>query len=56
MEEYVNHDLKSNVHAERLPDTKAELLGQVHEFFRKLQSLPKRVMAYFQHPKVQFAS
>ena len=56
VEEYVNNDLKSNVHAERLPDTKAELLGQVHEFFRKLQSLPKRVMAYFQHPKVQFAS
>lgn len=56
VEEYVNHDLKSNVHAARLPDTKAELLGQVHAFFRELQRLPRRVMAYFQHPKVQFAS
>lgn len=56
VEEYVNNDLKSNVHAERLPDTKSELLGQVHAFLQKLQSLPKRVMAYFQHPKVQFAS
>lgn len=56
VEEYVNHDLKSNVHAERLPDTKPELLGQVQEFFRKLQNLPSRVMAYFQHPKVQFAA
>jgi transposase len=55
-EEYVNQDLKSNVHAERLPDTKSELLGQVQAFLLKLQSLPKRVMAYFQHPKVRFAA
>jgi transposase len=56
VEEYVNQDLKSNVHAERLPDTKSELLGQVHSFLQKLQSLPKRVRAYFQHPNVQFAA
>jgi transposase len=55
-EEYVNNDLKSNVHAERLPDTKAELIGQVHSFLQKLKSLPQRVMAFFQHPRVQFAA
>jgi transposase len=56
VEEYVNNDLKGNLHAERLPDTKSELLGQVQEFFRKLQSWPQRVVTYFQHPKVQFAA
>lgn len=56
VEEYVNQDLKSNVHAERLPDTKPELLGQVRSLLQQLQNLPKRVMAYFQHPKVQFAA
>jgi transposase len=54
--EYVNQDLKGNVHAERLPDTKPELVGQVRSFLAKLRGLPKRVMAYFQHPKVQFAA
>ena len=55
-EEYLNQDLKSNVHSERLPDTKPELLAQVQAFLRKLQNLPKHVMAYFQHPKVQYAA
>ena len=56
VEEYLNQDLKSNVHAERLPDTKGELLGQVQIFLEDLKALPARVMAYFQHPKVQFAA
>jgi len=55
-EEYLNNDLKGNVHAERLPDTKSELRAQVEAFLEKLRSLPERVMSYFQHPCVQYAA
>ena len=55
-EEYLNNDLKGNVHKERLPDTKSELRAQVEDFLSKLANLPEHVMAYFQHPCVQYAA
>jgi transposase len=55
-EENLNNDLKGNVHAERLPGTKAELRGQVETFLNNVLSSPNRVMAYFQHPYTQYAA
>jgi transposase len=55
-EEYLNNDLKGNVHKERLPDTKSELRAQVEAFLSNLANLPEHVMAYFQHPCVQYAA
>ena len=55
-EECLNNDLKGNVHREHLPDTKSELRAQVEAFLEYVQSLPKRVMSYFQHPLTQYAA
>jgi transposase len=55
-DEYFNNDLKGNVHAEGLPDSKAELRTCVEEFLDHLRWLPDHVMSYFQHPCAQYAA
>ena len=54
--EYLNNDLKGNVHAAGLPKSKKELKSNVESFYRKLVDLPQRVRSYFQHPCVQYAA
>jgi transposase len=53
-DEYLNRDLKKNVHGKRAPRTQAELKENVLSFMRKLQKLPERVMKYFNSPKVEY--
>src|SRR4051812_46853142 len=55
-DEYLNNDLKGNVHAAGLPNSKAELGERIQAFLHKLARLPGRVMGYFQHPCVQYAA
>ena len=55
-DEYLNNDLKGDVHEERLPDSKEELRAQVQRWMRILFHLPARVASYFQHPCVQYAA
>ncbi len=55
-DEYLNNDLKGNVHAAGLPHTVAELGQRVRAFLDKLLHLPEHVMSYFQHPCVQYAA
>jgi transposase len=55
-DEYLNNDLKANVHAAGLPNDKEELRSQVQSFLRRLLHLPQHVMSYFQHPCVQYAA
>lgn len=54
--EYLNQDLKQNVHAAGLPHNKYEERSRIQEFMRRLLHLPERVMSYFQHPCAQYAS
>ena len=54
--EYLNNDLKGNVHEAGLPETKEELRSRVQRFMRRLFSAPEHVMSYFQHPCVQYAA
>jgi transposase len=54
--EYLNNDLKGNVHAEGLPHSQPELRSRVQAFLDKVLHLPQRVMSYFQHPCVQYAA
>lgn len=54
-DEYLNHDLKSNVHAENLPDSQEELRSQMQRWMRTLLHWPARVVNYFKHPDVQYA-
>jgi transposase len=53
--EYLNNDMKGNVHDAGLPNTLGELKEHVHAFLDKLRDFPKRVMSYFKHPSVQYA-
>jgi transposase len=54
--EYLNNDLKGQVNAEGLPETKQELESNFHRFMNTLKQLPAHVTSYFQHPKVQYAA
>jgi transposase len=55
-DEYLNNDLKGQVHARGLPHNKAEVRSHIQEFMRRLLHLPEHVMSYFQHPSVQYAA
>jgi transposase len=55
-DEYLNNDLKGNVHRAGLPNDKDELADRIHAFLLKLLRLPGHVMSYFQHPCVQYAA
>jgi transposase len=55
-DEYLNNDLKGQVNAEHLPDSKEELRSQIQEFMRKLLHFPEHVRNYFKHPSVQYAA
>jgi transposase len=55
-DEYLNNDLKGQVHATGLPHDKAEVRSHIQEFMRRLLHLPEHVMSYFQHPSVQYAA
>ena len=54
--EYLNDELKGQVNAEHLPETRAELESNFQRFMNKLMDLPRHVRSYFQHPKVQYAA
>ena len=53
--EYLNHDLKGQVNASGLPNTKEGLRWRMQRFMRKLQHLPEHVRNYFQHPYMLYA-
>jgi transposase len=54
--EYLNDDLKHQCNADGLPDSKDHLESLVHQFMLRLMQLPEHVIAYFQHPCVQYAA
>jgi transposase len=54
--EYLNDDQKGQVNTEGLPDTKDQLESHIHQFMLRLMQLPQHVIAYFQHPCVQYAA
>jgi len=55
-DEYLNNDLKGNVHEVGLPANQGELRSRVQRFMRGLISAPERVMSYFLHPCVMYAA
>jgi transposase len=55
-DEYLNNDLKGDVHEERLPDSEDELRQQIQRWMRILFHWPAHVASYFQHPCVQYAA
>ena len=55
-DEYLNNDLKANVHKGSLPNNEEELEDSIHSFLLKLLTLPERIMSYFQHHCVKYAA
>jgi transposase len=55
-DEYLNNDLKGNVHEHGLPESKDELRSRVQRWMRILFHWPARVASYFKHPDVQYAA
>jgi transposase len=55
-EEYLNNDLKEEVNAQGLPSGMERLRANVEGFLERLKGTPERVMSYFCHPDVQYAS
>jgi len=55
-DEYLNNDLKGNVHDQGLPDSKEELRTQVQHWMHILFHWPAHVGSYFQQPDVVYAA
>ncbi len=55
-DEYLNCDLKIDVHSKVPARTKEQLVKKTLSHLRKLQKLPGRVKNYFKHPKISYAA
>ncbi len=55
-DEYLNNDLKGQVNAGGLPDSKKDLRSRIQGFMRKLLHFPDHVRNYFKHPCVLYAA
>ena len=54
-DEYLNNDLKGQVNAGGLPQSKGEVRSRIQAFMRRLVHLPEHVLSYFRHPSAQYA-
>lgn len=55
-DEYLNCDLKAQVHGGKPAKNRDELETRVRGAMMKLQNRPGRVRSYFKHPKIQYAA
>lgn len=53
-DEYLNRDLKKNVHGKKAPRDQADLKANVISFMRMLQKVPGRVAKYFKSSKLKY--
>jgi len=54
-DEYLNNDIKQGIHSKSLFRDEKSLKKGVLSHMRMLQKMPKRVMNYFEHPKIAYA-
>jgi transposase len=54
--EYLNNAMKTDVNAQKLPESKEELRSKIESFLQVLAEMPEHVMNLFRHPKVAYAS
>ena len=55
-DEYLNHDVKSNVHRRSMPRTAQELENNVKQHLKLIARRPKRVSAYFKAKHIKYAA
>jgi hypothetical protein len=54
-DEYLNNDLKSQVHAEGMAGSKPELRSRILQVMQRLLHLPSHIRNYFEHPCMRYA-
>jgi transposase len=54
--EYLNNDMKGEVNKAGLPDNRGALHNHIMDFMNHLANVPKHVISFFLHPKVQYAA
>jgi transposase len=55
-DEYLNRDLKTNVHGKQTPRTKEDLKANLMGFMRRLQKTPARILQYFKSSKLEYCA
>lgn len=55
-DEYLNCDLKANVHRRSMPRNEEKLMDNLEDFMFDLRFDPERIKSYFRHPKIQYAA
>lgn len=55
-DEYLNNDVKANVHRRAMPRNKEELKNNVSQHLRKIARSPGRVRSYFQAKYIRYAA
>ncbi len=55
-DEYLNNDLKGNVHASGLSHSQEQIVSRIKDFLDRLYLIPERIISYFQHPCVRYAA
>ena len=55
-DEYLNNDLKQNLHKDGVPKDKTQLDAKVSVAMFMLQGRPQKVRSFFRHPKVNYAA
>jgi transposase len=55
-DEYLNNDVKGNLHRDGPAATHEDLKAKLASFMHRLAQLPEHIQAYFQHPKVTYAA
>ena len=55
-DEYLNNDLKQNLHRDGVPTHKPQLDAKVAVSLFMLQGKPKKIKAFFRHPNVAYAA
>jgi hypothetical protein len=55
-DEYLNNDVKGQVNAEGLAESKPELRSRIQAVMQRLVHLPEHVRNYFRHPCIQYAA
>ena len=53
-DEYLNHNLKQNVHSGIIPHTKDEIRKKTVKFMKGLQKCPEKVTCLFKHKKLSY--
>ena len=53
-DEYLNHNLKQDVHSGKLPNTQEDIRKKTHSFMRGLQKEPQRIINLFDHKNLHY--